>query len=78
MNNYPQPSTPPLEPTLQFQYITYPQTLAQPKYPDTISYFYSSNIQPETRKEKKTCFTYLATGIALICCCFISDENENI
>jgi len=83
MNNNPQPSAPPLEPELQFQYITYPPQLANPQYihslPQYIQSQYNSNYynHGKVSSEKNTnCLTYIAKCIAFFCCCFVVDETR--
>jgi len=91
MNNYPKPSAPPLEPELQFQYITYPKQLANPNYinslPQYIQPYYNNTSENrtnyynhgESHSDKNTdCFVYIASAIAFICCCFVVDEETNV
>ena len=91
MNNYPKPSAPPLEPELQFQYITYPQQISNPNYinslPQHVQPYYRNTYENrstyynhgEIGSEKNTsCFTYIATAIACICCCFIVDDETRV
>lgn len=91
MNDYPKPSAPPLEPKLQFQYITYPQQIANPNYinslPQYIQPYYKNTIENrphyynhgEIRTEKNTNYcAYLSAAIAFICCCFIVDDETRV
>jgi len=82
MNNYPQPSAPPLEPELQFQYITYPQHVANSQYihqiPNHMHSYYNTNynnIKVKSEENNINCFTYIATCVALVCCCFVAEET---
>ena len=83
MNNYPQPSAPPLEPELQFQYITYPHYVANSQYIHQIpnhmhSYYntnYNNNIKVKSEENNINCFTCIATCVALVCCCFVAEET---
>jgi len=83
MNIYPQPSAPPLEPELQFQYITYPQHIANPQYITPIPRYMQSNYNQNyhnnivsSKQNDNNCFTYIATFVGFFCCCFVVDETR--
>jgi len=83
MNIYPQPSAPPIEPKLQFQYIIYPEHMANPQYitqlPLHIQSYYKQNYYNNTKasstQNSNNYFTYIAKCIAFVCCCFVVDET---
>lgn len=83
MNIYPQPSAPSFEPKLQFQYITYPEHMANPQYITQLplhiqSYYnqnYHNNIKASSKQNYNNCFTNIAKCIAFLCCCFVVDET---
>ena len=83
MNIYPQSSAPQIEPKLQFQYITYPEHMANPQYITQLplhiqSYYnknYHNNIKVSSKQNNNNCFTYIAKCIAFFCCCFVVDET---
>jgi len=83
MSIYPKPSAPPLEPEIQFQYITYPQYIANSQYitqlPMHMRPYYNQNYHSNTKvnsEQNNNCFEYIATCIAFFCCCFVVDENR--
>jgi hypothetical protein len=79
MKNYPQPE-------LQFQYITYPPQISIKQIPSHLyPYYYNNsqnqnyqyNNQPTHTHTDNSCFICIAKGIALICCCFVVEEDNN-
>jgi hypothetical protein len=75
MNVYPQPSAPPLEPE-----ISYPPPVSSIQFtpfynnsPQVLYYFRSPPPQPIHERNN---FAFIASAIALVCCCFVAEEDN--